>query len=588
MNVHADKTQENKSQAVSNGNSKVQSSGESTFQFVDNRPEAIAQRKLNGMANNYSVRQKQPIQKKGNNTGLPGNLKTGIENLSGYSMDDVKVHYNSGKPAQLQAHAYAQGTNIHLGPGQEKHLPHEAWHVVQQKQGRVNPTMQMKGGVNVNDESGLENEADIMGAKANATGQLKEKTSDSVSINANKTGSTSQLKKNNNQNEVVQRVKSVVVGESHGTSKINIKRETKIISTNPGVGWTKKAEPSKLAAALIQHNGFTPIANYKTELERQMQINGGLKNVMTTAENISNGNDESWGAEDNVIGYRSSAKVSDAVAPKDSRTHIENPQVRNDASFLRTLSSISGHAIPVATVTAGYPNKSGYQILQAMGVSSAESELSSVSPAIKDKWTALKKANGLFGVVVNHISPLITVTNELGVTSPAIIATQERWEKQTIFNIEKGLNELLEVSVTEICKLLGDEFSDPLKSPNPGIQLVKDIANLRYGNEASVMSRMHAAASIARTITQLGGMSSNNKTYEDANPTVTNLKTGYIVGDNHLEDFEKIKSAHTKNDKLKSMIDNTTIVRRSKYGDLKQSAKDAVKSTKRTATLKVT
>jgi len=50
------------------------------------------------------------------------------------------VHYNSDKPAQLQAHAYAQGTDIHLASGQEKHLPHEAWHVVQQKQGRVKPT----------------------------------------------------------------------------------------------------------------------------------------------------------------------------------------------------------------------------------------------------------------------------------------------------------------------------------------------------------------------------------------------------------------------------------------------------------------
>ena len=74
--------------------------------------------------------------------GLPDNLKTGMENLSGYSMDDVKVHYNSDKPAS-QARAYAQGTDIHLGSDQEKHLPHTAWHVVQQKQGRVKPTRQM-------------------------------------------------------------------------------------------------------------------------------------------------------------------------------------------------------------------------------------------------------------------------------------------------------------------------------------------------------------------------------------------------------------------------------------------------------------
>ncbi|WP_218134019.1 DUF4157 domain-containing protein [Tenacibaculum sp. MAR_2009_124] len=106
------------------------------------------------------------IQRKPNNTGLPDNLKSGIENLSGHSMDDVKVHYNSNKPAQLNAHAYAQGTNIHIASGQEKHLPHEAWHVVQQKQGRVKPTMQLKSKVNVNNDAGLEQEADIMGAKA--------------------------------------------------------------------------------------------------------------------------------------------------------------------------------------------------------------------------------------------------------------------------------------------------------------------------------------------------------------------------------------------------------------------------------------
>ncbi|MCD7937372.1 MAG: DUF4157 domain-containing protein [Tannerellaceae bacterium] len=100
-----------------------------------------------------------------NNTGLPDNLKTGIESLSGFSMDDVRVHYNSGKPTQLQALAYTQGTDIHVAPGQEKHVPHEAWHVVQQKQGRVQPTMQLQG-VNINDNEGLEKEADVMGGKA--------------------------------------------------------------------------------------------------------------------------------------------------------------------------------------------------------------------------------------------------------------------------------------------------------------------------------------------------------------------------------------------------------------------------------------
>ena len=108
-------------------------------------------------------------QPKTNNTGLPDNLKAGVEALSGFSMDDVKVHYNSDKPEQFQALAYAQGTDIHIAPGQEQHLPHEAWHVVQQKQGRVQPTLQMKEGVAINDDEGLEKEADVMGRKALVT-----------------------------------------------------------------------------------------------------------------------------------------------------------------------------------------------------------------------------------------------------------------------------------------------------------------------------------------------------------------------------------------------------------------------------------
>lgn len=113
---------------------------------------------------------------KPNNTGLPDNLKSGIESLSGMSMDHVKVHYNSDKPAQLQAHAYAQGSEIHVASGQEQHLPHEAWHVVQQAQGRVKPTLQMKAGVPVNDDAGLEAEADLMGEKALVQGAMQMKT----------------------------------------------------------------------------------------------------------------------------------------------------------------------------------------------------------------------------------------------------------------------------------------------------------------------------------------------------------------------------------------------------------------------------
>lgn len=151
-------------------------------QQIHNSPRMLAQRKMLSGESVQRVEEEELRQKKTvanspaqleqqssakpNNTGLPDNLKTGIESLSGMSMDSVRVHYNSSQPAQLNALAYAQGTDIHVAPGQEQHLPHEAWHVVQQAQGRVQPTLQMAEGTPINDDRGLEQEADIMGAKA--------------------------------------------------------------------------------------------------------------------------------------------------------------------------------------------------------------------------------------------------------------------------------------------------------------------------------------------------------------------------------------------------------------------------------------
>jgi hypothetical protein len=96
---------------------------------------------------------------------LPSNLRTGIESLSGMNMGGVRVHYGSPLPARLNALAYAQGSNIHLARGEEKHLPHEAWHVVQQMQGKVRATTRVEG-VGVNDDASLEREADRMGDRA--------------------------------------------------------------------------------------------------------------------------------------------------------------------------------------------------------------------------------------------------------------------------------------------------------------------------------------------------------------------------------------------------------------------------------------
>ncbi|MCP3958456.1 MAG: DUF4157 domain-containing protein [bacterium] len=100
---------------------------------------------------------------------MPDRLKEGLEGLSGFDLSGVRVHTNSAKPAEVGALAYARGQEIHLGPGQEEHLPHEGWHVVQQMEGRVRPTLR-EGGLGINDDVGLEREAEMMGGRAQRVG----------------------------------------------------------------------------------------------------------------------------------------------------------------------------------------------------------------------------------------------------------------------------------------------------------------------------------------------------------------------------------------------------------------------------------
>lgn len=130
------------------------------MEFVDNRDPSPV----------FTLTQDTIAQKKGgrsvNNTALSNNLKAVIEHRSGVSMDDVRLFYNSAQPAQFNALAYERGPEINVASGQEHHLPHEAWHVVQQAQDRVKSTIQMHEAIPVNDDPNLEHKADVMEGKA--------------------------------------------------------------------------------------------------------------------------------------------------------------------------------------------------------------------------------------------------------------------------------------------------------------------------------------------------------------------------------------------------------------------------------------
>lgn len=97
-----------------------------------------------------------------NNTGIPDKMKKNVEAASGLSFDDVRIHYNSPKPKNLNSFAYTKGNDVYIAKGQEKYLSHELGHVVQQKKGLV-PATTTRNGVKINDNPRLEREADNFG-----------------------------------------------------------------------------------------------------------------------------------------------------------------------------------------------------------------------------------------------------------------------------------------------------------------------------------------------------------------------------------------------------------------------------------------
>lgn len=96
---------------------------------------------------------------------MPWAVVRAIEQLTGESLAKARVYYDSSRPAEVGALAYAQGAEVHLAPGQEGLLLHEAWHLVQQRKGRVKPTERLEGGHWLNTDRSLEEEADVMARK---------------------------------------------------------------------------------------------------------------------------------------------------------------------------------------------------------------------------------------------------------------------------------------------------------------------------------------------------------------------------------------------------------------------------------------
>ena len=135
-----------------------------------------------------------------NNTDIPTQMKDSIEQRSGLSFGDVRVHYNSPKPAQRNAHVYTHGNDIHIASGQERHLGYELGHVVQQKQSLVKPSNEF-GDLTMSDDVWLERGAGTL--TQFMVSEQPQRMSDAIQMKNGKRGSKSQ-----NTREVRDRIKA--------------------------------------------------------------------------------------------------------------------------------------------------------------------------------------------------------------------------------------------------------------------------------------------------------------------------------------------------------------------------------------------
>ena len=228
------------------------------------RKQSAANSLLNSVGKQASRRKSE------NNTGLPDILKARIENISGISLDDVKVHYNSSRPAQFRAFAYTQGTDIHVAPGQEKHLPHEAWHVIQQKQGRVKPTGLLRG-VGINNDERLEHEADVMGEKLLLHAPLHVEASNAAKVQTT---------------NAVQFLRTTVLRRNASVAdRHNIPRPDTV---DPLAIWAKTLMRERIAALFLTQTG---LPGHATQVQQELSR---LKNIL---ENFSCESDDQAGFE---------------------------------------------------------------------------------------------------------------------------------------------------------------------------------------------------------------------------------------------------------------------------------------------------
>ena len=353
--------------------------------MIDNSPRQVAQRRRSeGLASGAPGRRLQA-----GGAGLPARLKAGLEGLSGLSMDDVSVHYNSARPAGLDALAYTRGPEIHLGPGQERHLPHEAWHAVQQKQGRVTATTHAKG-IAIDDRPELEREADQMGARA-ASWTVPKRTAAMVSRETPAATQSIAQRKVGFEFET-----GVPVSKNDWMDGITALKYQELVFTANSGNWKVVADSSNMEFVTVPFNenpaGRVTLGNTMTEL---VAWAGGIPAVVTAARNAGNPGLGRVSDIDETVGRtRNPGLFSNPIVIRADRLTDDqitaSPQATAGVRLDQVTNLIRG--MVTTTITAQASQETGQERQSIVDVSDEAIEASTkMSRQDKDEWLDFKR-----------------------------------------------------------------------------------------------------------------------------------------------------------------------------------------------------
>ena len=543
----------------------------------DNRPSTVFQRKLQQKMNTFTSDRSIPSQKKAKGTTRFQQIASAMGKQYGVDTSGLHATHNSSFPAKLNAEATIQGSKIHFAPGMDTddNIKHEVAHAIDNALHGTPKGNQVVNGQKI--DTTREQVADRM-AKV-PTVQRKPKNHAPIQGSHN----ALQLQSIKHHGNKVVQCKTVLLGEIHNMDPLVARG----FDNDGDSTWGPFiAEPSKIAAAMLTKNNFTPVNNYYNTLHDGV-TKGKIKEIMELAQNINLGHEPQWGAENNLIGIYSALdlfykkNVNAGFHPKDARTHIEPDLPYNGAIFLSEVSKVNKGNISPANMLkvlrrsmfnpTPTPAPTPLDIFQMLAPKKTTERIVRALEKCKPMRIAwnqvvIKKLKGSNlikypadrGNNKEYLTKIFTQAYDiisltlLELIEPFLIMMKGYLSGSSQTHLENEARAKCTWAKNEIHSMVTGSEGTEATGESLALDAVGNFDDhIQYSPE---LEALHRISVFARSLLQLQGIENNNR------PAVNgNNDQGYVLGDGHLEHLLAYASKIVEGDHFQRFLTDTSL-----------------------------